>query len=205
MKFYFNRENCSLCDMATLPAARQNSLCHPQNPWCVSPPPTSTQLFLPPWLPVSSTRRSQVRQMWDNILAEGDKQRSCSPFLFERNYLLCELLCFLLSTSSPDRAVGASQSTLSCFGWAGVLQHSCWGRVQVQWAPAGGTLTERWHHFTAPHKSASRFCQICLMTVSETWQQHWADTSVSNLLPQTASHTCICHSRQGLAKRSHNT
>lgn len=53
-------------------------------------------------------------------MAEDDEQRSPSPFSFKKNYLLCELPHFLLSTSPPDTAAGASQPNLGCFarGWA---------------------------------------------------------------------------------------
>lgn len=150
------------------------SLCYPQSPWCMVPPPTSIQLFLPPWLPANSTRRTQFRQMQDNILAEGDKQRF---FSFKNNSLLCKLLC-----------------------WA----ESCWGRVQVHRAPARRALTEGWQYFTAPRKSASRFFQSCLMTVSETWQQHWADTTIRNYCPRPLPTPAFATADSVWIKRLHN-
>lgn len=78
------------------------------------------------------------------------------PFHSRKKYLLCELACFLLSTSSPDSAVGTSQSDLGCF----VLQHS-----QALLGQGTSALSSCWQSsdwevttlFTAPHKSASRF------------------------------------------------
>lgn len=118
------------------------------------------------------------------------KVTNTTPFCssHSRKSYLCELACFLLSTSSPEAAVGTSVWSglfcprLGCWVVSCSTAKGCWGRVQVHWAPAGRALTERWQHFTAPHKSASRFFSRSL------WRLKMKLHSGTKLTRQSAIH-----------------